>query len=91
MLSNLDILEECPKLYIRRQERITKISSESNDESNEIIEAWTYFLPDFKMEMLQLEMLEKYSTHDGHNKPYIARYIRDKEVDHRKEVRQSDA
>ena len=85
MLSNLDILEEYPKLYTRRQERITVVGRDSTERE---IEAWTYFLVQFRPEMLNLPQLDSYSSEGPHNMPYVARYIRDKTVDHRFEVKQ---
>jgi len=83
MLANLDILEEYPKLYIRRFEKIVvnepKADSSSLDDSSintgNIIEAWIYLLKDFQPKMLELPNLECYSSSGPHNLPYSARYI----------------
>jgi len=83
MLSNLDILEEYPKLYTRRQEKI--IIKDQNLERT--IEAWTYFLIEFRSEMLSLPYLDDYSSTGPHNLPYFARYLRDEAIDHRVEVK----
>jgi len=85
MLASLDILEEYPKLYTRRQEPIL-LTGDSND-SGLVKQAWTYFLSDFKPELLNLPHLDSYLSNGSHNKPYVARYVRDASVDHRPDVK----
>lgn len=85
MLAHLDVLEEYPKLYTRREEPIT-ITGESPN-SGQLKLAWTYFLSDFRKELLELPFLDNYSSSGPHNLPYVARYVRDQAVDHRPEVK----
>jgi gamma-glutamylaminecyclotransferase len=89
MLTNLDILEEYPKLYTRREEEIKVIQEQPNGLPSlpPVIFAWTYFLSDFRPELLQKPFLDSYSSEGPHNLPYVARYVRDKAFDHRSQVK----
>jgi len=91
MLENLDILEEYPKLYTRREEEIVTIRKHRHDITVPLlIDAWTYFLTDYQPSLLEKPFLDKYSSSDpSHNLPYVARYVRDKAFDHRSEVKVS--
>lgn len=80
MLSNLDILEEYPKLYTRREEEITLVDGT-------LVEAWAYFLTNFQPDLLERPFLESYESRGSHNLPYVARYIRDQAFDHRSQVK----
>jgi len=85
MLANLDILEEYPKIYTRRQESI--IINDPNSESERTIEAWIYFLIKFRDEMLDLPYLDNYSTRGPHNLPYLCSYRDPSTIDeHRGEI-----
>jgi gamma-glutamylaminecyclotransferase len=87
MLSKLDILEEYPKLYTRREEPIVISEENSGSETERVIHAWTYFLFQFRPEMLELPQLDIYASEGPHCLPYVSRYVRDKAVDHRLEVK----
>ena len=65
MLKVLDDFEGHPEYYQRREEPI-KLHS-----SHETKLCWTYFLPKFKSEMLQLDHLSDYKSNGEHGKPYI--------------------
>ncbi len=89
MLTNLDILEEYPKLYTRREEPIlvTADTPAPGSENGQVVKmAWAYFLSDFRQELLKLPYIDNY--HSGmNNLEYVARYVRDKNIDHRPEVK----
>ncbi len=82
MLSNLDILEEYPKLYTRREEEINL-----QDNNGKVVQAFTYFLTNFQPDLLERPFLPSYESEGPHGLPYVARYIRDKAYDHRTEVK----
>lgn len=85
MLANLDILEEYPKLYTRREEPILMTSPGS--ENGQVVKmAWTYFLSDFRQELLNLPYIDCYRN-GINNLEYVTRYVRDKNIDHRPEVK----
>jgi len=80
MLHSLDILEEVPHLYTRRVEDIVVGSN--------VVQAWCYFLHSFYPDMMRCKHLVSYSSADRtHNMPYIAKYYRDQNYDHRVEVK----
>lgn len=85
MLANLDILEEYPKLYTRREEEIDLHCD--NEGTSRVVQAVAYFLSNFQPTLLERPHLDCYQSEGTHNLPYIARYIRDKEYDHRTEVK----
>jgi len=92
MLANLDILEEYPKLYTRREEEIIPINKADStdlisDGGPSVIKAWAYFLSDFQPVLLRQPFLDSYSSEGNHNLPYVARYVRDKSFDHRPQVK----
>jgi len=93
MLAHLDILEEYPKLYTRRVEDIITIADQNTNTTradqinNDVVKAVTYFLTDFKTDMLSLPYLDNYSAFGPHNLPYVSRYLREKNVDHRFQVK----
>ncbi|BES97403.1 AIG2-like family [Nesidiocoris tenuis] len=62
MLSNLDILEEHPRLYVRRLEDILL--------NGVTLKCWAYFLPKFKPELLKLKMLTSYTNNGPDSLPY---------------------
>ncbi|XP_075218565.1 putative gamma-glutamylcyclotransferase CG2811 isoform X2 [Lycorma delicatula] len=64
MLGKLDILEEHPNYYIRRIEPI-----QMNAENN-IIECWTYFLKEHKVELLTRQMFTSYDSKGDHGLVY---------------------
>ena len=63
LLKILDDFEGHPDFYHRRLENV-------EDGNGKIIQCWTYFLPKFKPEMLQLEHLPTYHSKGSHGKPY---------------------
>lgn len=77
MLSNLDILENHPQWYVRRQERVQiKFYANSEQEGTETILAWIYFLPNFKRTLLTLPLISNYSSSGEHGRRYVERYKR---------------
>ncbi|XP_014277603.1 putative gamma-glutamylcyclotransferase CG2811 isoform X2 [Halyomorpha halys] len=78
MLSNLDILEDCPNFYERSVIPIKMNTVE--------LDCWTYFIKRFKDELLLKEMLVSYSNKGSHNLPYAERYLRDPSYDFRSEI-----
>lgn len=85
MRDSLDILEEYPKLYTRRVEPV--LLTGDSDNSGQVKECVTYFLSDFKQELLSRPHLDLYLSNGTHNLPYVARYVRDMSVDHRPDVK----
>ncbi|CAG7818967.1 unnamed protein product [Allacma fusca] len=69
MLSKLDILEEYPKLYVRREEVIL-VPPEVKSEG--VLNATIYFLPSFQPDLLTKPFLESYSSNGPHNLRYVA-------------------
>ncbi|KAF2885387.1 hypothetical protein ILUMI_20785 [Ignelater luminosus] len=72
VLSNLDILEDHPNYYIREQHTIKCL-----DGRGDSIEAWIYFIKNFKPDLLKQQMFENYSSNGSHGLQYVARYDRD--------------
>ncbi|XP_042892878.1 putative gamma-glutamylcyclotransferase CG2811 [Penaeus japonicus] len=66
MMSNLDILEEHPKLYERKKDKL-KLEA-----TGEVIECWIYLLHKYKPHLLDLPMLNAYFSRGSHGKTYIA-------------------
>lgn len=76
MLSNLDILEDYPKWYIREKRPFilqAKIRTE--------IMAWVYLLQTFKDALLQLPNLTRYTSDGSHGLPYCEPAARDENYD----------
>jgi len=71
MLKNLDILEDHPIFYTRRKEPI--IMEKGNSEAL----CWTYFLAQFKPDILKNEMFASYSSMGPHKLVYCERDLRD--------------
>uniref|UniRef100_A0A023F7A0 Gamma-glutamylcyclotransferase family protein n=1 Tax=Triatoma infestans TaxID=30076 RepID=A0A023F7A0_TRIIF len=78
MLHYIDIFEEHPSFYVRRLEDINI--------NGEINQCWSYFLPKFKPDLLNKEMLELYSSKGPHNLVYCERYNRDPNYNHKAEI-----
>ena len=60
MLKSLDVIEDAPNYYIRRQEEIDLVDKEG--QVSNPITCWLYILPDFKEELLndETEFLTEY-------------------------------
>ena len=63
LLKILDDFEGHPDFYHRRLENV-------KDGNGQVFQCWTYFLPKFKPEMLQLGHLPTYHSKGSHGKPY---------------------
>ena len=63
-LSHLDVLEDYPKLYTRRLEKVRLLNEDK------IIEAVVYFVRKYKPEMLESPFLSDYSSYGDHKRPY---------------------
>lgn len=63
-LQFLDEFEGYPTFYSR--EKVT-INMDNGDD----VQAWTYFLADFRPYLLQLETFADYDTNGPHNLPYM--------------------
>ncbi|KAL2718035.1 gamma-glutamylaminecyclotransferase C isoform X1, partial [Vespula squamosa] len=93
MLTRLDELEEHPNFYERTEEDVfmateSKLKSNSNfEEIGTLTKAWIYFLPKFKITLLERPMYESYSNEGDHGLKYGEKYVRDPTFDHRREVR----
>ncbi|OXA61140.1 putative gamma-glutamylcyclotransferase CG2811 isoform X2 [Folsomia candida] len=70
MLANLDILEEYPKLYTRREEEIDLHCD--NEGTSRVVQAVAYFLSNFQPTLLERPHLDCYQSEGTHNLPYIA-------------------
>lgn len=79
MLKNLDILEDHPRYYKRREEEIV-----CTDGKN--ITCWLYFLNGFKPYLLDLPMFESYSSRGDHGLLYRERYLRDPNYNYKSEI-----
>ena len=79
-LAHLDILEDYPKLYLRRPEKImvTETSVEGV-KSGQMLECIVYFLTKEKPVMLEMPFLKNYSSNGDHGKPYQSGYEVSKE------------
>ena len=64
LLKILDDFEGHPDFYHRRLENVKDANN------GKVMQCWTYFLPKFKPEMLQLEHLSTYQSKGSHGKPY---------------------
>ncbi|XP_047484468.1 putative gamma-glutamylcyclotransferase CG2811 isoform X1 [Penaeus chinensis] len=71
MMSNLDILEDHPKLYERKKNKMTL------EATGEVVECWIYLLHKYRPDLLDLPMLKSYSSKGSHGKEYVARYLRE--------------
>ncbi|TRY67878.1 hypothetical protein TCAL_08025 [Tigriopus californicus] len=70
-LKHLDVLEDYPKWYTRRTERITILkSSHKSVESVQELECVMYFLLKHRPEMLELPFLNNYSSSGPHGLPF---------------------
>ncbi|CAG0914111.1 unnamed protein product [Notodromas monacha] len=68
-LKYLDILEDYPVFYSRREELI-------DSDDGVARKCWTYFLSKHKPELLRLPFLETYSSAGDHGLEYVTRYSR---------------
>jgi hypothetical protein len=59
MLSSLDILENYPQLYTRKEEAIAFTVQDNGLENERVILAWTYSVFEFKPELLELSRIIK--------------------------------
>ncbi|KAK5648443.1 hypothetical protein RI129_003335 [Pyrocoelia pectoralis] len=76
VLKDLDELEEHPNFYIREEHFVRCVSG------TEIkIKVWIYFIKQFKQELLNLPMLENYTSRCDHK--YVPRYNRNPDYDHK--------
>ncbi|XP_059081198.1 gamma-glutamylaminecyclotransferase C-like [Tigriopus californicus] len=74
-LKHLDVLEDYPKWYTRRTERITILkSSHKSVESVQELECVMYFLLKHRPEMLELPFLNNYSSSGPHGLPFKYEY-----------------
>lgn len=62
-------------MLYERQEKPVKFTCGAEEN------AWIYLLNKYKPEMLQLELLESYSSTGAHGKKYVPRYTRASVVD----------
>nr|ACO11723.1 UPF0131 protein CG2811 [Caligus rogercresseyi] len=89
MLPHLDILEEHPKHYIRKQTPVKLIScpkDEALTSEEEELSAWLYFLPTFRDSILELPYITEYSSKGNHGLPYKEREDRTASLDYVKEL-----
>ncbi|GBP29770.1 Putative gamma-glutamylcyclotransferase CG2811 [Eumeta japonica] len=80
MLSKLDILEDHPKFYERMIDSILINKSDTLD-------CWVYFLKSFKKECIDRPKYENYSSAGPHGRPYLERFLRDPNFDHKADIR----
>ncbi|KAH9421684.1 hypothetical protein DERP_014959 [Dermatophagoides pteronyssinus] len=73
MLKFLDEFEGHPQYYTRRQVSISTIITDNDDNHQQILKPWTYFLDKFRSEMLQLPMYDDYNSYGDHNLRYVER------------------
>jgi len=71
MLSNLDILEEHPKFYVREVRPVLR------SDTNTVEECWIYFLKSFRPELLSKPFYAEYSSEGDHGLSYIEWYLRE--------------
>lgn len=83
MLRKLDILEDHPNYYIRELDDILV----QKEDKTEVHECWVYFLKAFKSELLNLPLLEDYSSKGDHGLPYMERSKRDPNYDYKLELK----
>lgn len=89
VLANLDILEDHPKLYVRSENNVELLGIDNNSDgaiSNKVTKVWTYFIRNFREELLHKPMLESYSSVGTHGLKYVERYLRDPNGNHLAEV-----
>lgn len=79
MLTNLDILEDHPNVYLRREEEI-----ESTVIGN--VTCWTYFINGFQPYLLSLPILENYSSSGDHGLVYCGKHLRDPKYHYKFEI-----
>ncbi|XP_043288574.1 putative gamma-glutamylcyclotransferase CG2811 isoform X2 [Venturia canescens] len=76
MLEKLDELEEHPSFYVRTEEEVlmapaANLKPNINFEEMGILcKAWTYFLPNFRPELLDKEMFKSYTNEGSHGLRY---------------------
>ncbi|KAK4884667.1 hypothetical protein RN001_000938 [Aquatica leii] len=58
VLANLDLLEEHPTFYVREKYLVKRLDSQ------ETVEAWIYFIKKFRLDLLELPLLENYRNKD---------------------------
>ncbi|XP_046737707.1 putative gamma-glutamylcyclotransferase CG2811 isoform X1 [Diprion similis] len=93
MLKHLDELEEHPTFYTRVEDEVHLIpeskykqGSSKFEEVGELTKAWIYFLPKFKLSLLDGPLYSEYSNGGDHGLKYAERYLRDPSYNHRTEV-----
>lgn len=86
VLADLDILEDYPKFYQRKQIQFTRL----DDAASTSITAWIYFIKQFKPSLLNNTFYESYTNHGDHDLKYVDRYTRIKDYDHKGDVLQTD-
>ena len=74
-LAALDQLENHPDFYVRRPEPIV-----CDGNSKTEMQCWTYFLPRFRPELLELATHACYDAHGEHGLKYVARYLRHQSI-----------
>lgn len=79
MLSNLDFLEDHPKFYKRREEEIRSTATGN-------VTCWAYFLNGFHPYLLNLPLLENYSSSGDHGLVYCEKYLRDPHYNYKSEI-----
>ncbi|RZF42048.1 hypothetical protein LSTR_LSTR006641 [Laodelphax striatellus] len=65
MLEKLDVFEECPDYYIRRQESVRLV------DNKQTANCWIYFLKGHHPDLTKLEMFKNYSSNGEHGRPYL--------------------
>ncbi|XP_063977204.1 putative gamma-glutamylcyclotransferase CG2811 isoform X2 [Diachasmimorpha longicaudata] len=73
MMDKLDELEEHPSFYVRTEEDIIMARDKKDVNIEQIgcvTKAWTYFLPKFKSNLLQLPMYSSYASEGVHGLKY---------------------
>jgi len=81
VLKNLDILEDHPNYYIRELHEVKCL------EGNVLtMNAWIYFIKNFRPELLKQTMFEDYRSLGDHGLRYVLRYERDPSYNSRSEV-----
>ncbi|XP_063370625.1 putative gamma-glutamylcyclotransferase CG2811 isoform X1 [Cydia amplana] len=83
MLSNLDILEDHPKFYVREVDDI--LIQKGNETTT--TKCWVYFLKTFKPELLKKPTMSNYSSAGPHGLVYAERCNRDPSYDYWREVK----
>lgn len=82
VLANLDILEGHPHFYTREKQNFLTL----NVENGNAIEAYVYFVKNFKPHLLNEEMLETFSTNNPLGRRFVPREERDPTYDFKRDV-----